>query len=184
MRSINSMSEKPKIDVGYLRLVAAASQPPLSAMGPTQISRELSLRGLKISTQQLGNWKTSGIPHKYILPLSEILGVSPAWLASRKDDPELRDAPPVPKEQMSAEEQKLLEDYRLLLEEDQHRLALEIRRLADIARAYREKFGSKTADKERVEQHLPPAMTEERARAIMADPRVQQLLREIELNKK
>ena len=53
----------------------------------------------------------------------------------------------------------LLEDYALLLEEDQQRIKSEIHRLAEIARAYQRKFGANHATDARVAKHLPPAPT-------------------------
>lgn len=50
----------------------------------------------------------------------------------------------------------MLDDFKLLLDEDQERICAEIKRLADIARAYRAKFGATTACNDRVAQALPP----------------------------
>jgi hypothetical protein len=47
-------------------------------------------------------------------------------------------------------EQQLLEDWRLLLEEDQERITAEITKLAAIAKTYRARFGAVTADNDKV----------------------------------
>lgn len=62
---------------------------------------------------------------------------------------------------LSSKEALLIEDYRLLLDDDQQRIADEVRKLADIARAYRAKFGEKIADNNRVAECLPPAKSSE-----------------------
>jgi transcriptional regulator with XRE-family HTH domain len=88
---------------------------------------------------------------------------------------------------LTTKEAALLENFRLLLDEDQQRIEEDAQKLADVARAYRKRFGAKIADNHRVSQALTKAnkeMTEEQARAILADPRVQKLLIEIQQNKK
>ena len=58
---------------------------------------------------------------------------------------------------LTVEEATLLDDFELLLDEDQERIAAEVNKLARIARAYKRKFGNKVADDATVAKHLPAA---------------------------
>lgn len=57
----------------------------------------------------------------------------------------------------SISEQQLLDDWRLLLEEDQQRITAEITKLAAIAKTYRARFGAVTADNDKVTAALSVA---------------------------
>ncbi len=56
----------------------------------------------------------------------------------------------------------LSDDFELLLADDQNRIAMEIRRLADIARAYRVKFGLKHVTDAHVSECFPTVPKTER----------------------
>jgi hypothetical protein len=58
---------------------------------------------------------------------------------------------------VTAAEQTLLDDWRLLLHEDQERFSRQIRQLADIGRAYQARFGAGQANADRVNAALPAA---------------------------
>jgi hypothetical protein len=56
------------------------------------------------------------------------------------------------------------EDFALLLEDDQQRIVAEVKRLADVARAYRARFGGSHATDARVAEHYQAVPTGEKAK--------------------
>lgn len=79
-----------------------------------------------------------------LVKLSEIFGVQLSELFSMAEGGEAADdATPIN------------EDFDLLLSDDQERISAEVRRLADIARAYRVKFGVRHATDAHVAECLP-----------------------------
>lgn len=113
-------------------------------------------RYIDVTEQSTTNWKARGVPKKQIIRLADLFGVSAAWLETGKEPKRIGDKKLPYVTHISALE-PVIADFVLLLDEDQHRIIAEIKSLADIAKKYRARFGSSSANSETVAKHIPPA---------------------------
>ena len=65
----------------YERLLRTAEE-TFEVHGPSAVVKALSLRGLQVTDQQMGNWKSRGIPGRALVDAAHILEVIPQWLAT------------------------------------------------------------------------------------------------------
>jgi hypothetical protein len=66
----------------YERLLEISLEKPIEESKPADIARKFTELGFQISSQQMGNWKSRGVPSEAIRPICRIAGVIDAWLAS------------------------------------------------------------------------------------------------------
>lgn len=135
------------------------------------------------SGELIRQWhKGKAFPPLQVIPsVCEALGIEPVYLLFGIDE---KFTPA--RQIVSEEDADFIADFNMILEEDQTRIRAEVKKMADIARAYQEKFG-KSAENDRVKSFIPPiSMTEdeEKARVMLEDPRVQALIKEIEQGKR
>lgn len=97
-----------------------------------------------------------------IASLAAALGVVPAWLETGTGPmrPSGQVAPDPPAPPLPPAKAEMLADFDLLLEGDQTRIAGEIKRLADVARAYREMFAQASKESNAdIYNRLPAELT-------------------------
>lgn len=114
-----------------------------------QVGEELDVDRGNVSRYEAG---TNAPELERLEKLANFLGVSLSELFALAEGKKTQTFKPANQVQAA-----LLQDFDLLLNDDQDRIVAEVSKLANIARAYRVKFGSKSPTDAHVATHLPTA---------------------------